>query len=101
MEKLPVGKKRLLDFLGEPYRSKLIDMELCVYLDMGKHDIEIARGSTLRRPFDIYVWCKQGGLQIVERYMDIPNNLPKVKELLDDIRGRYETGCSDHCKNCR
>ena len=89
MEKLSTGKQRLLDYLGEPYTTMKIDYENCVYLDMGEYDIEISRGKTIRSDVDIYVWRKKGGLEIVERHMNLKFNLISIKELLDDIRDRY------------
>lgn len=89
MKKLPRGKQRLLDYLGRPYKVVQIDFENCVYLDLGDYDVEIARGRMMRSPIDIYVWSTKDGYQIVERHMGVKNDLPKVKELLDDIRSRY------------
>lgn len=89
MCKLSAGKKRLLNFLGEPYTTLVIDLENCVYLDMGDYDIEISRGRTVRSKFDIYVWKKKGGLEIVEKYFDLKYDLPRIKALLDGIRSRY------------
>lgn len=89
MEKLSKGKQRLLEYLGEPYTTKIIDYENCVYLDMGNYDIEISRGLTIRSKFDIYVWRTKERLEIVERYFNIKPELSSVKELLDDIRSRY------------
>lgn len=89
MEKLSRGKQRLLNYLGEPYSTKIIDYENCVYLDMGNYDIEISRGLTIRSKFDIYVWRTKDRLEIVERYFGIKPELTSIKELLDDIRFRY------------
>lgn len=89
MSKLATGKQRLLEYLGAPYRTQYIDLENCVYLDMGDHDIEISRGKTVRSAFDIYVWQKSP-LYIVERYFQVKPDLPAVKALLDDIRAKYE-----------
>jgi hypothetical protein len=89
MAKLSAGKKRLLNYLGKPYTTKIIDLENCVYFDMGDYDIEISRGRTVRSKFDIYVWRKKDGLRIVERYIDVANDLPGIKGLLDEIRSRY------------
>ena len=87
--KLPPGKQRLLDYLGEPYKIKKIDLEDCVYLDLGDYDIEISRGRTLRSSFDIYCWAKKGGYQIVQRHLSVKNDPAKIKEILDDMRRRY------------
>jgi hypothetical protein len=91
MDKLSSGKQRLLNYLGEPYTTKVIDLENCVYLDMGDYDIEISRGRTTRAYFDIYVWKIKEGLEIVERYFKVKNDLHRIKALLDDIRSRYST----------
>lgn len=89
MEKLSKGKQRLLEYLGEPYTTKIIDYENCVYLNMGDYDIEISRGLTIRSKIDIYVWRTKDLLDIVERYLNIKPDLPSIKALLDDIRSRY------------
>mgnify|MGYP001029479055 CR=1 FL=1 len=98
MDKLSAGKQRLLNYLGKPYTTKVIDLERCVYLDMGDYDIEISRGRTTRAHFDIYVWKKKGGLEIVERYFRVKNNLARIKVLLDDIRSRYSTNLNEEEK---
>jgi hypothetical protein len=90
MEKLSKGKQRLLEYLGEPYTTKIIDYENCVYLNMGDYDIEISRGLTIRSKIDIYVWKTKDLLDIVERYLNIKPDLPSIKALLDDIRTRYD-----------
>jgi hypothetical protein len=105
MEYLSKGKQELLKYLGRPYGTKVIDGENCVYLKLGKYDIEIARGRTVRSPFDIYVWRIEDGLEIVERHMGIKSDYAKIKELLDDIRRRYKDNkyippeASDHLRN--
>lgn len=88
-KKLSIGKRRLFDYLGEPYRSKIIDNENCVYLDMGNYDIEISGGRTKRSKIHIYVWKTKDGTEIVERHLDLRQDLLKIKKLLDDIRNRY------------
>ena len=90
MEYLSKGKQALLNYLGKPYGTEVIDGVNCIYLKLGKYDIEIARGITVKSPFDIYVWRIEGGLEIVERHMDIKSDFGKIKELLDDIRRRYK-----------
>ena len=84
--KLSLAKKRLLDHLGT---VKKIDSENCIYLDMGKCDIEISRGRTIKSKVDVYVWQNKDKLHIIERYLDIEQDLDGVKELLNDIRARY------------
>ena len=87
--KLPKGKRELLEYLGEPYVIQMIDFKNCVYLDMGKYDIEISGGNRKTLPFTIYVWEKYPDPKIVETHNKIEHNHCKVKELLDDIRYRY------------
>ncbi|SHE89598.1 hypothetical protein [Caloramator proteoclasticus] len=90
MLKISRGKKRLLNYLGKPYTVREIDLENCVYLDLKNgYDIEISGGKTIKSKFDIYVWETKEGCEIVEKHFDIKPDLAKVKELLDDIRGRY------------
>ena len=89
MKELSPGEQKLLEYLGPPYTVKTIDYEECVYLDMGEYDIEISQGKAVNSDFNIYIWRKNHRLQIVERYLDIKNDLPIIKELLDDIRSRY------------
>ena len=91
-EKLSIGKRKLLEYLGEEYTTKIIDGGLCVYIDLGDYDIEIAGGYRSRDPFDIYVWRMKDRVEIVERYFKVRNDFPKVKALLDDIRERYGYG---------
>ena len=88
MTKLSAGKKRLLDYLGKPYRAMIIDLENCVYCDLGDYDIEISGGKTIRADFDIYVWNKKE-LRIIEKHMGVKNDLPSIKELLESIRNKY------------
>lgn len=87
--KLSLAKKRLLDHLGPEYKVKKIDSENCIYLDMGKCDIEISRGRTIKSKVDVYVWQNKDKLHIIERYLDIEQDLEGVKELLNNIRARY------------
>lgn len=88
-QRLSKGKKELLEYLGEPYIIQMIDFENCVYLDMGRYDIEISGGCTKNRPFRIYVWDKYPVPEKVESHGWVEHNLHLVKELLDDIRYRY------------
>lgn len=88
MRKLSPGKRKLLDYLGEPYTIETIDREDCVYLYMGKYDIEISGGRTMHSKFYIYVWRQK--VEIVERHMELKPDLPTIKAILDDIRSRYE-----------
>ncbi|MCD8501666.1 MAG: hypothetical protein LRY71_08320 [Bacillaceae bacterium] len=87
--KLSKGKQQLLNYLGQPYCIKQIDLEDCVYLDMGEYDIEISGGRTTYSKVDIYVWRTKDRLEIVERHQDLKYDLPSIKAILDDIRTRY------------
>ncbi|EYE89104.1 hypothetical protein Q428_04685 [Fervidicella metallireducens AeB] len=90
MLKISRGKQRLLNYLGEPYTVKEIDLENCVYLDLKNgYDVEISGGKTIKSKFDIYVWRTKGGYEIVEKHFDIKPDLEDIKALLDDIRARY------------
>lgn len=91
-EKLSIGKRKLLEYLGDEYTTKIVDGELCVYIDLGDYDIEIAGGYRSRDSFEIYVWRRKGGLEIVERHFKVRNNYPAVKALLDNIRYRHRRG---------
>ena len=90
MMKLLLRKQQLLKYLGKPYTFKTIDMENCIYLDMGDYDIEISAIKDREIKFNIYVWRVKEGFEIVERYMDVEDDFDKVKKLLDEIRGKYE-----------
>lgn len=90
VKKLSAGKRKLLDYLGAPYKVMVIDLEKCVYLDLGDYDIEISGGKTIYSDFDIYVWNKKD-LRIIEKHMGVKSDLPSIKELLNDIRTKYLT----------
>lgn len=90
VKKLSTGKRKLLDYLGTPYKVMVIDLEKCVYLDLGDYDIEISGGKTIHSGFDIYVWNKKD-LRIIEKHMGLKSDLPSIKELLNDIRHKYST----------
>jgi len=91
-EKLSIGKRKLLEYLGDEYTTKIIDGDLCVYIDLGDYDIEIAGGYSSRDSFDIYVWRMKDRIEMVERYFKVRNDFTAVKALLDDIRHRHEAG---------
>lgn len=76
---------RLLSMLGKPWTKKIIDMELCVYRDLGVHDIEVScHGS---RTIDIYVWQKSP-MRIVEKRFDIPN-VEEAYGVCREIEAKY------------
>lgn len=83
------NKKRLLDLLGNGWTMRVIDLEHCVYRDLGDHDIEISGGRTKRSRIHIYVWETFPNLRIVERYIDLPQDDAAIKALCDDIVRRY------------
>lgn len=88
--KLSTGKKRLLDFLGKPYTTKVIDLENCVYRKIGdKFDIEISGGKTIRSCFSVFVWNLKDRLETIETHINIKPDLKNIKDLLDDIVKRY------------
>ena len=63
---------RLLAMLGAPWAKRIIDLELCVYRDLGRYDIEVScHGS---RTIDVYVWQKAPLRTVEKRY-----NLPTVE----------------------
>ena len=82
-------QKEMLEFLGKDYRMKVIDLEDCIYRDLGDYDIEISRTGSTKKHLDIYVWRTKCGLEIVEKHFKVNCNLENVKSLLDDIVARY------------
>ena len=61
------GKKHMLRELGPAWRIQVIDLEPCVYRDLGKHDIEVSAVHGLKgSKISIYVWDK-ADLTIIER----------------------------------
>ena len=81
----------LLDFLGTQYTVKRIDGLDCIYRDFGDYDVEVCGGKTNRARFHIFVWRKNGGYEIVQRFMDLPHSLPLIAELLQLIALQYDT----------
>ena len=81
----------LLDFLGTQYTVKRIDGLDCIYLDFGDYDVAVCGGKTNRARFHIFVWKKNGGYEIVQRFMDLPHSLPLIAELLQLIALQYDT----------
>ena len=63
--KLSLAKKRLLDHLGPEYTVKKIDSENCIYLDIGKCDIEISRGRTIKSKLPSFIKISKIGTSIV------------------------------------
>ena len=42
-EKLSIGKRKLLEYLGDEYTTKIIDGGLCVYIDLRVLSIRIEK----------------------------------------------------------
>lgn len=82
-------KRALLTFLGKEYQEKVIDMEPCVYRDLGDFDIEIS-GGFYGQPFSIYVWQKRPHMEIIERYKHVNSGFEDIEVLLNDIALRYK-----------
>ena len=83
------NKRKLMDYLGNDYIVKNIDLEPCVYRDFGSYDVEIS-GGYYTRPFRIYVWQTEPYMRIMEQY-DMPSNdYRAVSNLLNDIALRYK-----------
>ena len=87
--RLSPRQKELLAFLGEDYCRNVIDGEPVIYRDFGAYDVEISGGHRKNQPVSIYVWKKAGGMAIVERHTELPQNHEQIKALLDDITNRY------------
>lgn len=82
------GKKYLLRELGAKWKLQVIDLELCVYRDLGNYDIEVSCVNGMKRSkINIYVWQKIDGLCIVERVMRVP--IMEAVPILKEIEQRY------------
>ena len=82
-------KKRVLDLLGNGWKIRVIDLEHCVYRDLVDYDIEISGVRTQKSHISIYVWQTSPHLEIIERYLDLPQDDAAIKALCDDIVRRY------------
>ena len=71
---------------GEVGRS----VSSCIYRDFGDHDVEICGGRTKRALYHIFVWQKKPGMEIVERFMDLPHDDDLVVDLLGRIAMKYD-----------
>ena len=79
--------KAALDYLGEKYSIKIIDLAECVYRDLHNgFDIEVSGISSRRKAsIGVYVWdMGKGGIRIVDRVEDI-SNLIELKVVLDTL----------------
>ena len=81
---------QLLEKLGDQYRVNRIDGVYCIYRDFGDHDVEICGGRTKRALYHIFVWQKKPGMEIVERFMDLPHDDELVVDLLGRIAMKYD-----------
>jgi hypothetical protein len=88
-------KKKLneiLEFLGEGYSIKTIDLENVIYFKISDlFDIEISGLNNSRRSFDatIFVWELKPGLKTIETIQGI-NSKEKLKEKLDEVIEKYK-----------
>ncbi|WP_187377779.1 hypothetical protein [Paenibacillus senegalimassiliensis] len=85
--------RAVLEYLGEPYTVKVIDLEDCAYRRLNdKYDIEISGCNRKTKPFHVYVWNIQNGdgigAQIIERSGAI-KGLPALKTVLDEYVQKY------------
>ena len=83
-------QRQLLEELGEQYCVNRIDGANCIYRDFGDHDVEICGGRTKRALYHIFVWQKKPGMEIVERFMDLPHDDDLVVDLLGRIAMKYD-----------
>ena len=81
---------QLLEKLGDQYRVNRIDGANCIYRDFGDHDVEICGCRTKRALYHIFVWQKKPGMEIVERFMDLPHDDELVVDLLGRIAMKYD-----------
>ena len=90
-------QRETLAYLGEPYRLQRIDLEDCIYRDLGNgYDIEV---SGLRKPMKRGTYCnfvcvwdvshgKNQAARSVEYVRDI-KSLEHLKLVLDDLVEKY------------
>ena len=83
-------QRQLLEELGDQYSVNRIDGANCIYRDFGDHDVEICGGRTKRALYHIFVWQKKPGMEIVERFMDLPHDDDLVVDLLGRIAMKYD-----------
>jgi len=79
--------KEALDYLGEEYSIKTIDMAECMYRDLRNgFDIEVSGICSRRKDaICVYVWnMGRGGIRIVDQVEDI-SNLIELKVILDAL----------------
>ena len=87
-----MGKRlnETLEYLGNDYSIKRIDLEQCIYRKISnKFDIEISGLNARGRKFstDVYVWDISNGSQIIEIFKcDSKENL---KSTLNEILLKY------------
>ena len=75
---------------GVGYTLKTIDMERCIYKDLGNgYDIEISCANKSREKAWIYIWhWEDGRYRVVEVKSDIPHHL--LPTMLESIERRYK-----------
>lgn len=84
--------KAALDYLGEEYSIKTIDMAECVYRDLRNgFDIEVSGiGSRRKNSIFVYVWnMGRGGIRIVDQVEKI-SNLIELKTILDALCEKWK-----------
>lgn len=89
MVKLTKTKQALLDFLGEGYEAKIIDLEPCIYRDFGDYDLEISGGHRLKDSVTIYLWQKEDGVRIVKT-VTVENKKELVANALKTLIEDYQ-----------
>lgn len=89
---IPMKLKKALDFLGNEYRMKVIDLEQCGYRDLGDgYDLEISGLSDKRKKLScsVYLWKKDYGYTIIHHRHDI-SSYSHLKKVLDDYAENKE-----------
>lgn len=79
-----------LDYLGDEYRTQLIDFEECIYRNLGNgFDIEVSGVSSKHeRSLTVYVWDMKHRV-ITERVSEIVD-LQDLKTVLDKLYNKYK-----------
>ena len=80
----------LCEKCGKGYTLKTIDLELCIYKNLGNgYDMEISLVGDRHKSASIYVWWKNklGDYEMVESQHDIPHSL--LPTTLESIERRY------------
>lgn len=85
--------KNTLELLGSEYCEKIIDLERCIYRDLGNgYDIEISGLDNKKQnpKVTIYLWCKKERVEIVRTVsdVDIHSIHAEVEKLHEWTKGR-------------